>query len=378
MNIGINGLLMSGAKTGIGNYMHNLLKALAKVDTTNSYKIFTAAQGETQDSFASNQQQIAVNLPSTGSWARILWEQTMLPQQMKPHQIDIMHFADYALPVLSKTRPWIISVHDLAYRIYPETFSRGKLWTKLALVKPSLHKAGKIITGSENTKQDIIKFYGISPERIAVTTYGVDLDRFYPLSGTEVQTGLERYGLEPGYILFIGTLEPRKNIISVIRAYHHLRNNGCKQKLVIGGGTGWLYSDIFKLVEELKLVEEIIFTGYLPDEDLALLYNGAGVFVYPSLYEGFGLPPLEAMACGTPVVTSNVSSLPEVVGDAGLMVPPLESKAIAEAIGSVLANQQLADQLREKGIQRAQNFSWEKTARQTLAVYQEVLTSNNK
>lgn len=378
MNIGINGLLMSGAKTGIGNYMHNLLKALAKVDTTNSYKIFTAAQGEIQDCFAGNQLPIAVKLPGKGSWARILWEQTMLPHQMDAHQIDLMHFADYALPVLYKTRPWIISVHDLAYRIYPETFSRGKLWTKLALVKPSLHKAAKIITGSENTKQDIMKFYGIPPEQIAVTTYGVDLERFNPLSVSQVQTGLERYGLEPGYILFIGTLEPRKNIISVIRAYHHLRSNGCQQKLVIGGGNGWLYSDIFKQVEELKLVEDIIFTGYLPDADLPLLYNGAGVFVYPSLYEGFGLPPLEAMACGTPVVTSNVSSLPEVVGTAGLMVPPLDAMAIAEAIGRVLTDHQFADQLSIQGIQRAQDFSWEKTALQTLAVYQEVLASNNK
>lgn len=373
MRIGVNALLMAGARAGIGNVIYNLLKALAKVDKNNTYSIFAIDEGETHEWLGPNQQVVPVDLQDKGSWARILWEQLVLPSQTGKYHVDIMHFADYALPVLFNKVPTIITVHDLAYKLYPETFSKGKLWTKLALIKPSLHKAAKIITVSENTKRDVMELYRIPEEKIAVIYNGVNLERFYPLPPAEVKNRLtERYGLEQGYILFIGTLEPRKNIRTVIKAYYLVRQQGIKQKLVIGGGKGWLYSDIYKLVQELNLVDHVIFTGYLPEEDLPLLYNGAGVFVYPSLYEGFGLPPLEAMACGTPVVTSAVSSLPEVVGDAGLLIQPTEEKALAEAISQVLLDKKLAAELKVRGVNRAQKFTWEQAAEKTLKVYQEV------
>ena len=379
MKIGINALLMTGARAGIGNYIYNLVKSLGQVDTYNKYRVFL-----NEDSFgevmSSNQEAARIKLLGLGSWARILWEQVNLPFILKKSDVDIMHFPDYAMPVVFEGIPSIITVHDLSFRVYPETFSKGKLYTKLLLIKPSLKKARRIIADSHSTRKDLLEYYQVPENKIEVIPIGVNRQFFRPMAEEEVLEYCRlKNNLETGYILYVGTLEPRKNITALIKAFSLLKQDyKLSRKLVIAGGKGWLFEEIFRLVESLNLNQDVIFTGYVPDAELPLLYNGAGVFVYPSLYEGFGLPPLEAMACGTPVVTSSVSSVPEVVGDAGLMVEPLNVEALSEAIYRVLNDPQLAAELSAKGIERAQKFSWAETARKTLAVYEEVYADAGK
>jgi len=183
---------------------------------------------------------------------------------------------------------------------------------------------------------------------------------------------LHQYGIKDPFILYVGTLEPRKNIPTLIHAFAKVKKDGFPQKLLLIGGKGWKYEEIFSAINELSLTDQILIPGYVPDEDLVYFYNVADLFVYPSLYEGFGLPPLEAMACGTPVITSNKSSLPEVVGDAALLVDPLDVRALAGAIERVLANEELRAQLSERGLKRAKFFSWKKTAERTWEVYRAV------
>lgn len=357
MKIGINVQLSVGEKTGIGNYIYYLTKALNCIDPINDYCYFTYQKYLSQ-----------------GSWLRILWEQFILPRDIKKEGADVIHLPDYALPIMDMgSRPYIITVHDLAFIFYPETFSKGKLLTKLLLIKPSLAKARRIIAVSENTKKDLIDVYKIPAEKIRVVYNGVDVDQFKPLDKQDVEKQLQDLGLIPGYILYIGTLEPRKNVPTIIKAYKALKEKyKIREKLVIGGGKGWLYDDIFRLVSELNLIEDIIFTGYVKAEDLPYLYNGAAVFVYPSLYEGFGFPPIEAMACGVPVVTGNVSSLPEVVGDAGIQISPTDVEAVASAIYKIISDPVHAAELSDRGLERCKRFTWEETAKKTMAVYREV------
>lgn len=378
MRIGINALPMAGHRSGIGNYTYNLINSLGLVDNQNQYRVYVSNQTVWKTGFT-NLETVRVKLLSSGSGARILWEQLCWPAASLRSDLDLMHYPDYALPVLSSI-PAVITVHDVSFHICPETFSRRKLFTKRLLSGPSLHKAHRIITDSENTKNDLLEYFRVPQEKVEVIPIGVDHRLFQPLS--QEQAGeycRKRLNLDIGYLLYLGTLEPRKNIVSLIRAFKLLKERyRLPQKLVIAGSKGWLFREIFRLTESLGLAGEIVFAGYVPEEDLPKLYSGAGVFVYPSIYEGFGLPPLEAMACGIPVVSSNVSSLPEVVGKAGLLVEPLDIEAIAEAIYQVLNSPGLAAELVLRGIERARQFTWEKTAGKTLAVYEQVYAETRK
>jgi glycosyltransferase involved in cell wall biosynthesis len=240
-------------------------------------------------------------------------------------------------------------------------------------MRVSARKASKIIAISENTKKDIIDYFRIDEEKIRVIYLGVDR-QFSPQPDTNEVGVLSKYNLPRGYILSVGTLEPRKNILRLINAYKMVASTGEPvPKLVIVGGQGWRNEDLGKLVRESGLADRVVLVGYVPDEDLPTLYRNAAVFVYPSLYEGFGLPPLEAMACGTPVITSNISSIPEVVGDAAILIDPYNTTEIAQAIASVLNNKELRDRLKMNGLVRSNLFSWDKTARETLKLYQEVI-----
>jgi glycosyltransferase involved in cell wall biosynthesis len=240
-------------------------------------------------------------------------------------------------------------------------------------MRVSARKASKIIAISENTKKDIIDYFGIDEEKIRVIYLGVDR-QFSPQPDMDEVGVLSKYNLPSGYILSVGTLEPRKNLIRLINAYKMVASSGEPvPKLVIVGGQGWGDEELGKVVRESGLIDLVILTGYVPDEDLPALYRNTTVFVYPSLYEGFGLPPLEAMACGTPVITSNVSSLPEVVGDAAILIDPYNTTEIAQAIASVLKDKELRERLRMNGLARSNLFSWDKTARETLKLYQEVI-----
>jgi glycosyltransferase involved in cell wall biosynthesis len=240
-------------------------------------------------------------------------------------------------------------------------------------MKASARKADSIIAVSENTKKDVIKFYGIVPDKVKVIHLGVD-SNFSPIKNENDDSVLRRYNLKPGYILNVGTLEPRKNIVRLLEAYRLIAADlSYAPQLVIAGGKGWLSEDINKYIDSSGLKAKVVLTGYVPETDLPSLYRGAAVFAYPSLYEGFGLPPLEAMASGVPVVSSNISSIPEVVGKAGLLVDPCRIDEIARAVIMALEDDGLRDRMINDGLKRSGQFSWENTAKKTVDLYEEVL-----
>ena len=306
---------------------------------------------------------------------RILWEQVTLPYYSMNDRLDLFHYTDHSLSILQRTRPVIITVHDIAYIRFPWLFNRSGQIYKQYINDRSIRKADIIIVPSFSTKKDLTHLFGIRSEKIRVIYHGVE-SRFRHISNVEEYR--LRNNLPIKMILNVGTLEPRKNVVTLIKAFKKLRKLGFKDyKLVIAGDKGWLYKQIFKEIELSDLQKEILFLGIVEDEDLPMLYNCADVFVYPSLYEGFGLPPLEAMACGIPVITSNTSSLPEVVGDAGIMVGPDDVNSLCEAMYNVLKGKELRHHMSKKGLERAKLFSWKETAKKILEIYDEVLSKNN-
>jgi glycosyltransferase involved in cell wall biosynthesis len=268
------------------------------------------------------------------------------------------------------TRPFVVTVHDLSFLSYPQGFrvlnrSYLRVFTRL-----SVQRARRVIAVSESTKHDLVQNYGLSPGKVDVVHNGVG-SGFRPLPAAQVAAFRAKQGLPESFILFVGTLEPRKNVIRLIEAYACLPET--KPPLLLVGGKGWLYDDLFARREALGLTNQVHFVGYVPAEDLPLWYNAAELFVYPSLYEGFGLPPLEAMASGTPVISSASSSLPEVVGTAGLLVDPTDVEALATTMQRVLSDKDLQAEMRNAGLEQARVFSWRRTALQTAGSFRRAL-----
>jgi glycosyltransferase involved in cell wall biosynthesis len=266
----------------------------------------------------------------------------------------------------------VTTIYDLSALLFPEYHTDQTREIQAQKYRFACEEADVVVTISQATKRDIVKHLGIPAERIHVVYPGFE-DIFHPIQDRkELQTMLAPLGLTPGdYLLHVGTLEPRKNLLRLVEAYHRVRHNLSVPipKLVLAGAPGWDFRRIFELIEGLDLEDDVRYVGRVSRTTLPFLYSGARLFVYPSLYEGFGLPPLEAMACGTPVITSNVSSLPEVVGEAGLMVPPTDIDALVEALMELLSDSERREQLREAGISRARQFSWDKAVGKLLDVY---------
>jgi glycosyltransferase involved in cell wall biosynthesis len=268
----------------------------------------------------------------------------------------------------------VATIHDLAFEHMPETFTRrGSMQLKLT-VRRTAKRAARIATVSEYSRQDLIRTYKLSPEKVAVTYNGIE-SHFtpQPASSEEAVETRRRFNISRDFLLAVGSLQPRKNLVRLIRAYAVLRreNSGFTPQLVIVGRKLWLADEIFAEVRRQRWAEDVILTGYVADEDLPKLYRAATAFVYPSLFEGFGLPPVEAMACGTPVVTSNVSSLPEIVGDAAILIDPCDEQALAAALLRIVNDQPLRARLREQGIVQAAKFTWRAAAEKTLQLYYE-------
>jgi len=267
-----------------------------------------------------------------------------------------------------------LTIHDLSFLRYPEFFNwRKNFWHRLIDVKKLVNKFDHLIAVSQSTKNDIVELLGVVPEKVSVIYSGID-SSYFPVVDVE---GLDRvrirYELPEKYILYLGNVEPRKNLVGLIRAYNELRDSRpdlSAVKLVIAGATGWKIGDIFKELELSAYESDIIFLGYVDKVDKPAIYSLATVFAYPSFYEGFGFPPLEAMACGTPVVTSNISSLPEIVGSAALTVDPHNVSAIANALGQVLSDKNLALKLRQEGFRQVKQFNWESAAQKYLALFE--------
>jgi glycosyltransferase involved in cell wall biosynthesis len=392
MHIGLNAHLLSLAETyrgaGINWYIHNLLTHLPRVDRHNRYTAFigderftpsTSLRGEPVEPSGHRSPGLALKLsrlPTSRPVVRIFWEQAVQPFALRKESVDLLHALAFVTPLLSPC-PSVVTIYDLSFLLYPESFKRFKRFYLGLFTRLSARKARRVIAISESTRRDVVRLLGVPPEKVEVVYCGID-EAFHPLAEDQVAAFRSRRGLPERFILFVGTIEPRKNVTRLIEAFANLQT--CRLaslKLIIGGAKGWFYEDVFARVEELGLGGEVVFPGYIPVSELPLWYNAAELFVYPSLYEGFGLPPLEAMACGTPVVTANTSSLPEVVGEAGLTVDPLDVEALTEAMRQALNDEALRQEMRERGLKRAKGFSWTKAAQETVQVYWRAMESGD-
>ncbi len=309
-------------------------------------------------------------------WRRILWEQTQLAALSG--RLDLLHGLAFATPVVARC-PTVVTVHDLSFLRFPAAFRPVNRTYLTLMTRMATRRARRVIAVSESTRQDVLAFCGVPPERVEVIYNGVT-EEFCPAAPDMVRDFIARRGLPERFILYLGTLEPRKNLVRLLEAYALLRqmsdDNGSSDvpPLVVAGGQGWYYREILERVEVLGLEANVRFPGFIPQQELPWYYRAAAIFVYPSLFEGFGLPVLEAMASGTPVITSTASSLPEVAGDAALMVHPKDTEGLAGAMGRVLREPELADKLRRAGLKRASCFSWDRTAQATARLHRRVLT----
>jgi len=366
LHVGVNAQLLSlgGSyrSAGINGYIQNLLRHLPQADASMIYTVFL---GERRYAGMPGIELRFTRLPTHRPPVRILWEQIVQPWAVHRANVDLVHGPAFVGPAVGAC-PSIVTVHDLSFLLYPQNFRAANRFYLRYFTRLSVRRARRVIAVSESTKRDLIHHYHLTPDRIDVVHNGVD-GGFRPLPDDLVAAFRAEQELPERFMLFVGTLEPRKNVVRLIEAYARLPQD--RPPLMLVGGRGWLYDEIFARVEALGVSDEVHFVGYVPAKELPWWYNAAHLFVYPSLYEGFGLPPLEAMACGTPVVTSNASSLPEVVGSAALLVDPADTAALAAAMERALTDSDLRDRLRAAGMIQAQEFTWPKTARQTAISY---------
>jgi glycosyltransferase involved in cell wall biosynthesis len=366
IRVGISAEFINMKSGGPESYIVNLIKALMKIDQ-NEYNLYVVNDSV----FGDRQIPHNFNICSLRFYNPWLRNALIMPLELFRRPIDILHIQNVVPPLYRGKL--VATIHDISFEIYPETFPKAMRLRLSLLVKLTARRADVVITGSENTKKDLISLYGVPPENIEVTPYSHS-DIYRQISdGEKIESIKTRYGLNERYVLYTGTLQPRKNVVGLIRAWNILRGNyHVKCKLVIVGKQGWLYTDIMRLMEESDYTKDIIYLGYLPDKVLPYIFNAAELYVYPSFYEGFGLTVLEAMACGVPVIAANNSSLPEVLGDAGILVDPHSDQEIAKAMFKVFNDQDLKTDMIKKGIERSKMFSWEHTAKRTLAVYNKI------
>jgi len=364
---------------GIGRYTRELVRALARVDRENEYVLCWAKDaGDRPPPEDVPAHSTLCRWPLTERTLIWLWHRLRIPlwADLFTGSVDIFHSPDFTLPPLRRAKG-VLTVHDLSFLRVPECADPAQRRYLTATVPRSARRADALLADSENTRRDMVELLGLPPHKITVVYPGVD-PRFRPAGDdSDHERVRDRYGLSGPFMLALGTLEPRKNLVRLLKAYASLRAGvqagEAIPPLAFSGAVGWLVDEVFHLVDDLGLHDDVLFLGYVPDEDLPVLLRMAACLVYPSLYEGFGLPVLEALACGTPVVTSNVSSLPEVAGDAALYCDPHRVADIALAMQQVLANAELRRSLAGRGPQQAGRFTWDEAARRVLAVYRAVL-----
>jgi glycosyltransferase involved in cell wall biosynthesis len=368
LHIGIDAHAVGTGLAGNETYIANLVEALAEVDTSNRYTLYVTKPAAVAR-FAGRWSNFAVRrtLPQT-PLVRI---PVTLSAELRRRPVDLLH-VQFTAPPFAPC-PVVATIHDLAFEHLPVTFKR-RSWMQLRLtVRRTARRAAQIITVSEYSKRDIVETYGVAPDRVTVT-HEAAAAHFRPVTdGRELRRVRQLYGIAGDYILAVGSVQPRKNLARLVRAYSDLRRRPDQAKLprlVVVGKLAWLYEETLRAVEECGVRGDVTFTGYVPEGDLPALYSGALCFAYPSFFEGFGLPPLEAMRCGAPVLVGDRTSLPEIVGDGGLLVDPFDTAAISAALARLIDDEGLRRTLRERGLARAARFDWRETARKTLEVYQ--------
>lgn len=381
MKIAFDGqLLLKGDKTGIAWCADNLIKELSMLENTDCMLNIFSANYHKVISDSLKDYQVAGCQIQECKWFyytlyRLLWSLFPLSYTFFfPKQTNITQFFNYIIPPGVHGKK-VVFVHDMAYLAYPETVHpKTRRWLTLHL-KKSCKRADKIITISRFSKQEIIKYLHIPEEKIVIMPIGVNHKLYHPnYTQQEVNVVKKKYQIKGAYFLYLGTLEPRKNIEQLIKAYAlFTKQTTTPPKLVLAGRKGWMYEKIFEKVSKYKLEKLVIFTGYIEEQESPLLMKGAQAFFFPSLYEGFGMPPLEAMACGTPVVVSNVASLPEVVENAGILVNPFQAEELYHAMKKIYDQESFRKELIEKSIQQAQKFTWKNSVKILMKTYQQLL-----
>jgi glycosyltransferase involved in cell wall biosynthesis len=371
LHIAIDAHSVGARLAGNESYAINLIESLAQIDSVNRYTLYVTKR-EAVDRFSDRWPNFSVRL--TLPHTPLVRIPLTLSAELRRNPVDVLH-VQFTSPPFPPC-PVVVSIHDLSFEHLPLTFKRRSRMQLRLTVRESARKAARILTLSENVRQDIIDTYGIAPERVTTIPIAAPA-HFRPVTDDEeIQRVRHTYDIAGDYILSVGSIQPRKNLTRLVAAYARLRREraeGKLPKLVIVGKRAWLYDETLRAIEEQGIGDLTVLTGYVPDADLPALYSGAVCFVYPSYFEGFGLPPLEAMQCGAPVIAGNRTSLPEVLGEAGLLVDPFDEAAIASAIARLIDDSDLRAELRVKGLKRARVFDWHETARRTLAVYRQIV-----
>jgi len=358
---------VTAPKTGDRTYALNLSRALAAVGLDDEFLLYTWESTSLTQLPQPNVQPVV--LPASPGWT---WTPFVFPRDLQRRGAHVAH-VQYIIPPVAPC-PIVTTIHDVAFRRYPHLFPPKHRLLLNWLIPLAAANSAAVITGSEATKRDLLEFYDLPEEKVTVTPYAAD-SLYQPMDPVEARRAVQsRHGVPLPYLLSVGVLQPRKNLPRLVRAYNRIAKS-IPHRLVLVGKEGWAGDELRQAVAQAPVGREPIFTGYVADADLPALYAGADLFVYPSLYEGFGLPPLEAMACGAPVLTSNVSSLPEVVGNAAVTIDPHDEAAIADGIQALLADPARREALSAAGVEHSRLFSWERTARETLAVYRRVTSS---
>jgi len=376
MRIGIDAHAAEREGSGNCTYIRGLLGGLAQIDKQNEYFLYaTDKQNPFYARFRTKGNFHIRHLRPKNPLIRIPFS---LGRRSFSDNLDILH-VQYIAPPIHKGK-LVLTIHDLAFLHFPKSFGRFERFRSKLLVLANAQRAAKILCGSQYSKMDIAQRCAVDEAKIEITYYSTPLS-FRPADSHDErkQAVLKKYGINKKFIFTLSRLNLRKNLKTLIEIYTTLRDSEkIDILLVVGGKKDVLFEETMRNIENSRYKENIILTGFIEEEELRFLYNAAEVFVYPSLFEGFGLPPLEAMACGCPVVTSKVSSIPEVVGDAGLLVNPNDAEEMLKAIVGVISDATLRESMRRKGLERTQHFSWEATAYKTLAVYEAVCSQRER
>lgn len=373
-HIGLNAHLLTAQagyrSAGISGYIANLLRALPAADPALRYTVFAGPQAALP---ADSRLRVRRSAWRTEHpLARILWEQIAQPLALERDRPDLVHQLAFVAPVLAR-RPFVVTVYDLSFVHFPERLPPARRRYLRLLTRWSCQRARRVIAISRSTAADLTATFGLSPERIDVAVPGVD-EAFHPLPRAEIEAFRARAGLPDRFLLYLGTLEPRKNLPLLLRAYAALpASDRSAAPLVLAGARGWMVDAIDRALDEHDLRDSVRLPGYVPAQDLPLWYNAAEALVYPSLFEGFGLPVIEAMACGTPALVADTSSLPEAVGDMGVCLPPDDAAAWTNALAHILHDTVWRAEAGQRGRERAREFTWARTAAQTVASYRRAL-----
>lgn len=372
MRVGIDATALPAQPGGAGIYTIQLIRALKSLNESIDLVVFAHDFGADLINTTETDSFQFVRIPRKSPARRLIWEQTVFSRQVRNSGIDLLHSLHYTRP-RSLSCASVVTYHDMTFFLYPQYHTLFKRYFFSRAIRYSARKADAIIAVSNNTRRDAIRLLGLPENKITAIPLGVSSEYRVISDEEHLEKIRNKYKLPQEFILYVGVVEPRKNVTLLLCAFSKLLREDLDQKLVIAGQLGWMYENVFEQAEKLGIEDQVIFPGYIPSGDLPGLYNLASIFVYPSIYEGFGLPPLEAMACGIPTITTRISSMPENVGEAALLVPPQDEEALAGAIRSLINDPQRQQQLSKMGVQRASTFTWEDTARATAGIYQQVL-----